>query len=430
MRKLLKTKWEKLQQIILTPSPSVLPDRNPTQTLDQHAESNEKNEMEYIRPMFSDTECNISSVNEDNKVDLGLLITQVSRTSISSVVSIDLRIQIAEFAKSSRREVERSMFELGEQIGRGNFGKVFKGRVFGLYSSNSKTSVAIKTISGIVNEIDLENMLVEIKIMNAIRPNLNLVSLIASCSSDFEANGKIFLILEYCKHGDLQKYLHLNGKDLTSGNHNGYVDHRCLIKWAFDIANGMQYLNEHKIMHGDLAARNILMDENPLKGGYPVAKVADFGLAKEMNDYLIYEKQSRVHVPWRWMAPEYLTGYYFTLASDVWSFGVIFWEILSIGKLPYGRQCLADDLVDKIESGYRLECPDGLEYINSWSPQALFQKISRICFVSDPQHRGEFCDVVNTIKEELTEDELAFYDKMKETYESTRCDIYLKLNKK
>ena len=183
-------------------------------------------------------------------------------------------------------------------------------------------------------------------------------------------------------------------------------------------------------MHGDLAARNILMDENPLKAGYPVAKVADFGLAKEMNDYLIYEKQSRVHVPWRWMAPEYLTGYYFTLASDVWSFGVLFWEILSIGKLPYGRQCLADDLVDKIESGYRLVCPNGLEYICSWSPQALFSKISKLCFVSDPQHRGSFCDVVNTLREELTNDELAFYDRMKETYESTRSDIYLRLNKR
>ena len=427
MRKLFKTKWDTLQQNILTRSPSFLPDRNLTQTLDQ---KDEKNEMEYIRPMLSDTECNTSFENEENKVDLGLLITQVSRGSISSVISIDLRIQIAEFAKSSRREIERSMFELGEEIGKGNFGKVFKGRVFGLYSSNSKTCVAIKTISGIVNETELENMLVEIKIMNTIRPNLNLVSLIASCSSDLETNGKIFLILEYCNHGDLQKYLQLNGKDLTSGINNGHVDHRCLIKWAFDIANGMQYLNENKIMHGDLAARNILMDENPLKGGYPVAKVADFGLAKQMNDYLIYEKQSRVHVPWRWMAPEYLTGYYFTLASDVWSFGVLFWEILSIGKLPYGRQCLADDLVEKIETGYRLECPKGLEYICSWSPQALFSKISKLCFVSDPQHRGSFSDVVNTLREELTNEELAFYDRMKDTYEYTRSDIYLRLNKR
>ena len=427
MRKLFKTKWDTLQQNILTRSPSFLPDRNLTQTLDQ---KDEKNEMEYIRPMLSDTECNTSFENEENKVDLGLLITQVSRGSISSVISIDLRIQIAEFAKSSRREIERSMFELGEEIGKGNFGKVFKGRVFGLYSSNSKTCVAIKTISGIVNETELENMLVEIKIMNTIRPNLNLVSLIASCSSDLETNGKIFLILEYCNHGDLQKYLQLNGKDLTSGINNGHVDHRCLIKWAFDIANGMQYLNENKIMHGDLAARNILMDENPLKGGYPVAKVADFGLAKQMNDYLIYEKQSRVHVPWRWMAPEYLTGYYFTLASDVWSFGVLFWEILSIGKLPYGRQCLADDLVEKIETGYRLVCPNGLEYICSWSPQALFSKISKLCFVSDPEHRGSFSDVVNTLRDELTNEELAFYDRMKDTYEYTRSDIYLRLNKR
>ena len=91
-------------------------------------------------------------------------------------------------------------------------------------------------------------------------------------------------------------------------------------------------------MHGDFAARNILIAQNPLTSEYPLAKMADFVMSKKLYDNLTYEIKSRELDAWKWMAYKYLISDFFTLASDVWSFQVVVWEIFSFGRLPYGQQ--------------------------------------------------------------------------------------------
>ena len=98
---------------------------------------------------------------------------------------------------------------------------------------------------------------------------------------------------------------------------NEIINSRCLILWAFDIANGMQYLAKNQVMHGDLAARNVLIATDPLNLGYPLAKVADFGLSKRFYGNIKYTKETRVEVPWKWMALEFLREEFFTLTSEV-----------------------------------------------------------------------------------------------------------------
>ena len=93
-----------------------------------------------------------------------------------------------------------------------------------------------------------------------------------------------------------------------------------------------------------------------------VAKVSDFGLSKTFYDNISYRKQKRNYVPWKWMAPEYLNTSRFTLASDVWSFGVVIWEIFSLGKEPYVGQSV-ENMITKLKTGYSLPCPEEVNQV-------------------------------------------------------------------
>ena len=153
-----------------------------------------------------------------------------------------LKEQIKSIPYNTRREIKKSTFTVGDQIGSGNFSKVYKGEINGLYEKNSKTTVAIKLVNDSVNQEDLENLVSEIKIMSHVKPHLNLVSMIGSCTSEFKKHGKLWLLLEFCEYGDLRNYLLGNKWKILSGLENDPVNTRCLIRWAYDVANGMQYL--------------------------------------------------------------------------------------------------------------------------------------------------------------------------------------------
>ena len=339
-----------------------------------------------------------------------------------------LKSQVKSISHDTRREVKRTSFTVGEQIGSGNFSNVCKGVTTGLFHKQSVTPVAIKLLKTPVNQEELDNMLGEIKVLGHVNPHLNLVSMIGSCTAEFKKSGQVWILLEFCEYGDLRNYLLGNRWNLLSGLENDPINNRCLVKWAHDIANGMQFLESNHIMHGDLAARNILLDEDPLKSGYPLAKISDFGLAKQFYNNVEYEKVSRMVVPWKWMAYEYLTEEYFTLKSDVWSFGVLFWEILSFGRTPYGFQEY-NDVLQQLENGHRLTCPKEVQSILSWSPQTLYQRLSDACFVANPVNRASFSEVVSILEAELTEKEIATYIHMNECYNSTHTNNYLKFGR-
>jgi serine/threonine protein kinase len=235
----------------------------------------------------------------------------------------DVKSQAAFLPYDSKREIKRTSFAVLEEIGSGNFGSVARGELMGLYSPDSKTTVAIKTVNGsAATGNELMDLLQEIKLMSFVQPHLNLVSMIGSCKCDLEKSGDLWLLLEFCQYGDLKNYLAKNETKILRGGEDDPLNSRCLIKWAYDVCKGMEYLSENKIMHGDLAARNVLLDESPVLKGHSVGKVADFGMSKKFYENTNYQKESRVMVPWKWMAYEFLTKGFFTLASDVWSFQV------------------------------------------------------------------------------------------------------------
>jgi serine/threonine protein kinase len=120
-----------------------------------------------------------------------------------------------------------------------------------------------------------------------------------------------------------------------------------LIKYCAQIANGMKFLHSKKICHRDLAARNILVDENK------VAKIADFGLARDIQDGYYYKRKSEMKVPVKWMAPETLFDLKVYPNSDVWSFGILMWEIFTLGGNPYPTVPV-EKLFDYLKEGNRM----------------------------------------------------------------------------
>ncbi|XP_032784031.2 vascular endothelial growth factor receptor 2 [Daphnia magna] len=172
-----------------------------------------------------------------------------------------------------------------------------------------------------------------------------------------------------------------------------------LISWSFQIARGMDYLASRKVLHGDLAARNVLLAD----GG--VAKVADFGMSRNMYYEGNYQKESQGLMPVKWMAIESLTDRRFSTQSDVWSYGVLLWEIFTLGKVPYPGMEANHELIRQLEKGYRMEKPD-------FAPN-YFGEIMASCWKSDPKERPTFSHMEQQISLQM---------------ESTVSDHYLNLN--
>ncbi|THD19358.1 Tyrosine-protein kinase receptor [Fasciola hepatica] len=166
------------------------------------------------------------------------------------------------------------------------------------------------------------------------------------------------VIMELMSEGDLASYLrHLGDRGL------GSVEPDQAYLWATQIADGMAYLTSKHYVHRDLAARNCLVSANL------VVKIGDFGLCRQVYDRNYYQKLGHGRLPIRWMAPESLESAYFTSQSDVWSFGIVLWEIATMASLPY-RGLSHDEVITYVLAGNTLltggtptNCPELLEQL-------------------------------------------------------------------
>ncbi|XP_050401686.1 tyrosine-protein kinase CSK [Patella vulgata] len=211
-----------------------------------------------------------------------------------------------------------------ETIGRGAFGEVFKGMYKGQV-------VAVKQLKD--NNRAEQTFLTEASVMTSLR-HPNLVQLIG-----VTLEGGICLVTEFMARGSLVEYLRSRGRSV--------ITKKDQINFATDTCSAMDYLESKNLVHRDLAARNVLVNDDG------TSKVSDFGLAKHDNF-----SQEGVKFPIKWTAPEALRENKFTSKSDMWSFGILLWEIYSFGRVPYPRIPLAD-VVMHVEKGYRMEAPEG-----------------------------------------------------------------------
>ncbi|KAI8044917.1 hypothetical protein M5D96_001093 [Drosophila gunungcola] len=220
--------------------------------------------------------------------------------------------------------IPEAELQLRESIGKGEFGDVMLGIL-----RNEKVAVKMLKDEGAV-----QKFLAEASVMTTLEHD-NLVKFIGLVFT----SKHLYLVTEYMSKGSLVDYLRSRGRQ--------HITKKDQIIFAYDTASGMEYLEAKKVVHRDLAARNVLISEEC------VAKVSDFGLAREECYNLDVGK-----LPIKWTAPEALKNGRFSNKSDMWSFGILLWEIYSFGRVPYPRIPLAD-VVKHVEVGYKMEAPEG-----------------------------------------------------------------------
>jgi len=296
----------------------------------------------------------------------------------------EFELDLPSRAQASKKtwELPRKQLELGEQIGEGMFGKVYSGFATGIPGTSGKRmQVAIKSLSSDAKDVE-DDFFKEVDIMKALDGPHKIVRLLAVVTS----KKPYYMVLQFMAEGDLKTVLrrHRPKKKAAST-----FSMRKLTEMAVDVAEGMAYLASKKIVHRDLAARNCLVDE------IFSCRVGDFGLTRDVYQQEYYRMTGSAPLPIRWMSPEALMDGVSTSASDVWSFGVVLWELVTFAKLPYGVLSNMEVCEKVTEDDYRMPCPKGC-------PTRLYA-IMRSCWIEDADERPAFADLATNLAEAAKE---------------------------
>ncbi|XP_070817122.1 vascular endothelial growth factor receptor 2 isoform X1 [Chaetodon trifascialis] len=335
---------------------------------------------------------------------------------------------------ANKWEFPRDRLKLGDPLGRGAFGQVVEAAAFGIEKATTCTTVAVKMLKEGATSSEYRALMSELKILIHIGHHLNVVNLLGACT---KPGGPLMVIVEYCKHGNLSSYLKskrgeyspykrkrvdsqrwasaeedvtegdlglgkiaqldictgtavcssagdkASGSSMDSQEESSDDDHLTmedLISYSFQVAKGMEFLSSRKCIHRDLAARNILLSENN------VVKICDFGLARDVYKDPDYVRKGDARLPLKWMAPETIFDRVYTTQSDVWSFGVLLWEIFSLGASPYPGVCIDESFCRRLKEGTRMRPP---EYATTEIYQTMLD-----CWLDRPTDRPTFAELV------------------------------------
>ncbi|KAM4839458.1 fibroblast growth factor receptor 2 isoform X12 [Marmota marmota marmota] len=314
-------------------------------------------------------------------------------TRLSSAADTPMLAGVSEYElpEDPKWEFPRDKLTLGKPLGEGCFGQVVMAEAVGIDKDKPKeaVTVAVKMLKDDATEKDLSDLVSEMEMMKMIGKHKNIINLLGACTQD----GPLYVIVEYASKGNLREYLRARR---PPGMEYSYDINRVpeeqmtfkdLVSCTYQLARGMEYLASQKCIHRDLAARNVLVTENN------VMKIADFGLARDINNIDYYKKTTNGRLPVKWMAPEALFDRVYTHQSDVWSFGVLMWEIFTLGGSPYPG-IPVEELFKLLKEGHRMDKPANCT-------NELYMMM-RDCWHAVPSQRPTFKQLVEDLDRILT----------------------------
>ncbi|XP_042313202.1 fibroblast growth factor receptor 2 isoform X6 [Sceloporus undulatus] len=314
-------------------------------------------------------------------------------TRLSSNTDAPMLAGVSEYElpEDPKWEFPRDKLTLGKPLGEGCFGQVVMAEAVGIDKDRPKeaVTVAVKMLKDDATEKDLSDLVSEMEMMKMIGKHKNIINLLGACTQD----GPLYVLVEYASKGNLREYLRARrppGMEYSFDINRvpeEQMTFKDLVSCTYQLARGMEYLASQKCIHRDLAARNVLVTENN------VMKIADFGLARDINNIDYYKKTTNGRLPVKWMAPEALFDRVYTHQSDVWSFGVLMWEIFTLGGSPYPG-IPVEELFKLLKEGHRMDKPANCT-------NELYMMM-RDCWHAVPSQRPTFKQLVEDLDRILT----------------------------
>ncbi|XP_037017841.2 macrophage colony-stimulating factor 1 receptor [Artibeus jamaicensis] len=336
-------------------------------------------------------------------------------------------------------EFPRNNLQFGKTLGAGAFGKVVEATAFGLGKEDAVLKVAVKMLKSTAHADEKEALMSELKIMSHLGQHENIVNLLGACTH----GGPVLVITEYCCYGDLLNFLRkkaeaMLGPSLSPGQDPGYKNihlekkyaHRDsgfssqgldtyvemrpvstssnhsseqdldkdewplelqdLLHFSSQVAQGMAFLASKNCIHRDVAARNVLLTSGR------VAKIGDFGLARDIMNDSNYIVKGNARLPVKWMAPESIFDCVYTVQSDVWSYGILLWEIFSLGLNPYPGILVNSKFYKLVKDGYQMAQP-------AFATKNIYS-IMQACWSLEPTHRPTFQQICLLLQEQAQVD--------------------------
>lgn len=295
----------------------------------------------------------------------------------------------------------RGYLELEDELGQGGFGIVIKAKAQNLGTTGNdvtgSNTVAVKTYRG--GGPNMDELVNEGELMAKLDYHYNVINLLGVTLDKPEQGHRILLILDFCSRGSLDAILR---KKLDEIKENPELvetedfNMKLLVAWTYQIAMGMKFLANQKIIHGDLAARNILVDKDN------TAKIGDFGKAHRVN-YDNIGAEVEGNQPMWWMAPEALNGAKVTMESDKWSYGVTVWEIFTLGEEPYSERDAFAGLLTELLDGYRMPLPERC-------PTEIYNKVILTSWDANPEKRPDWAELIDILHKMVDGKYLQRYD--------------------
>lgn len=258
---------------------------------------------------------------------------------------IDLVSKQVDESRLDKSELPRHRITLNRRLGGGQFGTVYYGQYRDEQDRNEQ--VAVKTPENANNFNARLEFLSEAQAMRRFE-HPNIVRLIGvSLLAD-----PMYIVMEYMLHGDLNMYLLARRDEVTAATHVRWS--RRLTGFVLDLARGLAYMAAQRYVHRDIACRNCLLSG---RGEQLIAKLADFGMSRPVYGDDVYKFRRRGALPVRWSAPESMASGMYSPATDVWSFGVLLWEMVTLGAYPYHEVHDDQVLLAMVRSGRTLTIP-------------------------------------------------------------------------